>query len=90
MIQVTVPIKCISQKFDVSDLRSGSFCGISIIIQWEKIEKHLFWMKTIQNTLKHQDTGRLDALSRNIATSDPSYVAKVISGHERLPVVFRQ
>ena len=72
LLQTTVSIKCISQNFDIGDLRSGQFCDLSIISQWEKNERRLFWKKTIRNTLKHRVTGRLDTLSRNIATSDPS------------------
>ena len=48
-----------SQIFDIgdlSDLRSGQFCDLLIVSQWEKNEKRLFWTKTIQNTLKHQVT----------------------------------
>ena len=40
--------------------------------QRDKIEKRLFWMKTIINTLKHPVTGKIDTLNRKIATSDPS------------------
>ena len=72
LLQVWVSIRCISQNFDIGDLRSGQFCDLSIISQWEKNERRLFWTKTVQNTLKHRFTGRLDTLSRNIVTGDPS------------------
>ena len=35
-------------------------------------ERSLFSLKTNRNALKHRVTGRLDTLSQNIATSDPS------------------
>ena len=35
-------------------------------------ERRPFWKKPIRSTLKHRVTGRLDTLSRNIATSDTS------------------
>ena len=69
--------------------RPGPVCDLSIISQWEKIEGHIFWTKPF-GTLKHRVTGRLDTLNRNIATSDPSHVAKFISGQKRSPAVFRQ
>ena len=47
LIQVTMFIKCVSQKFDIDDLRSGQFSDLSIISQWEKNERRLFWTKTI-------------------------------------------
>ena len=76
LISVTVSIKCISGNFDIDNIRSGQFCDLSIISQWEKIEWRLFRTKTIHNTLNHLvgDIGMyvLDTLSRNIATSDPS------------------
>ena len=53
-------------------------------------ERRLFWKKTIRNTFKHRVTSRLDTLSRNIATSDPSTCCKAILGHERSPAVFWQ
>ena len=72
LLQTRVSIKCISQNFNIGDLRSGQFCDLSIISQWEKNERRLFWTKTIQNTLKHRLRGRIDTLSRNITTHDPS------------------
>ena len=72
LLQTTVSIKCISQNFDIGDLRSGQFWDLSIISQWEKNERRLFWTKNIQNTLKHRIRGRIDTLSRNIVTDDPS------------------
>ena len=62
LIQVTVSIKCISPSFDIGDQRSGQFCDLSPKCQWEKIEKRLFWTKTILNTfsLKHKITGTID------------------------------
>ena len=92
-ILVPVSIKCISRNFDICGPRSGHFCDIFIISQWKKDERRLFWKKTIRNTLKHRVTGRLDNLSRNIATNElmtPRHVAKVISGNDRSPAVFRQ
>ena len=44
----------------------------SPLCQWEKNERRLFWTKAIQNTLKHRISGRIDTLSRNIMTDDPS------------------
>ena len=64
-------MKRIFRNFDIGDLRSGQFCDLSIISQWEK-NVRLFCTKTIQNTLKHRVTGRIDFLSRNIVTGDPS------------------
>ena len=72
LIFVMVSMKLVSRNFDIGDLRSGQFCDLSITSQWEKNERHLFWTKTIRNTFKHQVTCRLNTLSRNIATSDPS------------------
>ena len=83
-------IKCKSQHFDIGGIRSGQFCDRSIISEWEKIEKRLFWTKTILSTLKQRVTGRIDTQNRKIVTSDPLYDPKVISGHERSPAVFRQ
>ena len=37
-----------------------------------KNERRIFYTKTIQNTRKHRVTGRIDILSRNIVTGDPS------------------
>ena len=53
LIFVLVSMKHISRNFDIGDLRSGQFCGLSIISQWEKNKKRLFWTKTIISTLKH-------------------------------------
>ena len=72
LLQARVSIKCLSQNFDIGDLRSGQFCDLSIISQWEKNGRRLFWKKTIGNTLKHRVTGRLDTLCRNIVIDDPS------------------
>ena len=72
LIEVTESIKCISQNFDIGFLRSGQFCDLSIISQWDKIENRLFGIKTIINILKHRVTGRIDNLNRKIATSDRS------------------
>ena len=60
-----------TQNFDISDLRLGQFCDLSIISQWKRIEKRRFWMKIIINALKHRDTGRTDTLNKKNATSDP-------------------
>ena len=65
-------MKRISRNFDIRNPRSGQFCDLSIISQWEKNERCLFWTKTIQNPLKHRAIGRLETLSRNIVTGDPS------------------
>ena len=67
---------------------AGQFCGISHYKSTEKIERRLFWTKTIRNTLKHWVTGRLDTLHRKFANSDPPHVTEVTSGHERSPAVF--
>ena len=64
-------MKRISRNFDIGDLRSGQFCDLSIISQWEKNERRLFARKPFK-TLKHRITGRIDILSRNIVTGDPS------------------
>ena len=72
LIIITVSIKCISRNFYIGDPRSGQFCDLSFICQCEKIERSLFWTKTIWNTLKPPVRCRLDILKRNIATSDPS------------------
>ena len=86
LIPVVVSIKRISRNFYIGNLRSEQFCDLSIISQWEKNERH-FFNKTIRNTLKHQITGRLDTLSRNIATSGPSSFRQ---GHGRSSAVVRQ
>ena len=71
LISVTVSIKYLSRNFDIGYPKSGKFCNFSILSQREKIERRLFWTKTVRNTLKHRFTGRFDTLPRNIATSDP-------------------
>ena len=43
-------MKWLPWNFDIGDLWSGHFCNLSIIIEWEKVEKRLFFMKTILNT----------------------------------------
>ena len=56
------------------------------LIQWEKIEKRLFWTTAILNTLKHRFTGRIDTLNRKSATSDPSgwpQGHQVMKGHRQ-------
>ena len=85
-------IKCIFPNFDIGDQRSGQFCDLSMKCEWEKIEKRLFWTKTILNTLslKHQVTGRIDNLNWKIATSAPLHDPKVTSGHERSLTVSRK
>ena len=90
LISALLSIKCISLNFNVLDPRSDQFYDLSIISQWEKNERRLFWNKTIGKTHKHQVIGRLDTLSRNIITSDPRSVTNVTSGHERSPAVCRQ
>ena len=66
-------IKFISQNFDIGDLRSGQFCDLSIISEWEQNEMRFEQKKkNIKNTLKHRVRGRIDTLSRNIVTDDPS------------------
>ena len=75
LISVTASIKYMSGNFDIGDgdPRSGHFATSPLYIgQWEKIERRLFWTKTIRNTLKHRVTGGLYTLNRNIAISDPS------------------
>ena len=72
-ISVPVSIKCLSWSFDIGDPRSGQFYDLSIICKsMEENEMQLFWANTIKNTFKHRVTGRLDTLSRNFVTSDPS------------------
>ena len=90
LTSVTVSIKCLFRNFDLDYLRSCQFCDLSIISQWEKKERHLFWTKAMLNTIQNQVTGRLDNLSRNIATSDPSsFCQGHLTGH-RAPTVIRQ
>ena len=72
LISVAVSIKRLSRNLNFRDPRSDQCCDLSIISQCDKNERRLFWKKTIRNILKHRVTGRLDTLSRNIATSDPS------------------
>ena len=72
-----IDIRTSIYKMNISEfwylwLKVRSFCDLSIISQWEKNGRQLFWKKTIRNTFKHQVTRRLDTLSRNIAISDPS------------------
>ena len=69
LLQARVCIKCVYQNFHIGDLRSGQFCDLPIISQWEKNERHLFWMKTFE-THKHRFSDILDTLRRNIATTD--------------------
>ena len=88
LIWVTVCIKCISRIFDICDLRSGQFCDLSIISQWEKIEMRLFWTNIVQNALKHRFIGKHDTLNRKNAPVTPLCAPEVISGHERSPAVF--
>ena len=72
LIAATVSIKRSSRNIEIGDLRSGQFCDVSIISQWEKHERHLFWTKAIRNILKHRVTGRLHlTMNWNVATSDP-------------------
>ena len=72
LISLPVSMKRTSRNFDIGDLRSGQFCDLSIISQWEKNERRLSCTKTIQNTLKPLFTCRIDILSRNNVTGDPS------------------
>ena len=72
LISDILSIKCTSKNFSTGDQTSGQFCDHSIISQWEKIERRLFWTKTILNTLKHRVTSnktRRDTLNQKIATS---------------------
>ena len=39
-LAILSPITCISRIFYIGDLRSGQFCGLSIISQWRNIEIH--------------------------------------------------
>ena len=50
------------------------FTPLSPISQWKKTKRRLFWMKTIQNTVKHRviGTGRLETPNRYVPTGDPS------------------
>ena len=52
--------KFLSRNFHIGDFGSCHYCRFAIISQWEKIERRLFWTKTILNTLEHQATGKLD------------------------------
>ena len=82
--------KRISLNLNICDLTSGKFRDFSIKSQREKNERHLFWTKTILNTLKHRVIGRIDILNRKILTRTLLMSPEVILGHERLPAVFRQ
>ena len=42
MMRSSVPTKRISWIFDIGDLRSGHFCDLPIISQWEKINSVIF------------------------------------------------
>ena len=93
LISLIASIKQLSQNLDIGDPRSGQFCDLSIISQCEKNERHLFWTKTIWNTLEHRVTVIIDNLNHNIATSYPSSCRrghfrswKVISNF--LPITF--
>ena len=82
-------MKHTSRNFNIGDLRSGQFCDLSIISQWETNERRLFWTKTIQNTRKHRFTGTIDILSRNIVTVDPSSCRQGhFRSYGRSPAVF--
>ena len=56
------------QEEGVAHLRTGrnmtSLPYIMPSCQWEKIERRLFWTKTIRNTLKRRVTDRIDTLTR--------------------------
>ena len=71
LISVPVSMKDISRNFYIGDLRSGQFCDLSIVSQWEKNERRLL----DENHSKHYETScyrcRIDTLSRNIVTGDP-------------------
>ena len=88
LISVTESIKCSSRNFDIGGPRSGQVRDLCIISHCEKIERRLFWTKTILNALKYRVTGIIDVLNRNIALGTLFHGAKVSSGHERSPVVF--
>ena len=78
----------ITLKLSAIDIRTSIYETISEFwYRWPKVrsilrplhyksmgenERRLFCTKTIQNTLKHRITGRIDFLSRNIVTGDPS------------------
>ena len=90
-IFVMVSIKCISRNFDIGDLRSGQFCDLSIISQWEKKMKGASFarkpLKTLSNIELQVELTSWIGILRPVT---PRLVAKVISGHERSPAVFRQ
>ena len=62
--------------FSIGDLRSGQFCDLSILRQWEKSNALLL----AKNTLKHRDTCKHDIEPEN-CTCDPFCVPEAISHH---------
>ena len=47
-IRVTVTTKGIPRNFDIGDPRSGQFCDLSIIRQWEKLKGAFFGRKPFE------------------------------------------
>ena len=79
-------IKCISQNFDISYLKSGKFCDLSILSIGEASVLD-------ENHSKHSNIGlqvELTTIIGKLRPLTPSHDPKVTSGHERSPTVFRQ
>ena len=72
LISLPVSIKYISRNFVIDDPRSGRFWDLSITsTSMGESKRHIFWKKTIRNTLKHRFAVRFDSLTQNIGTNDP-------------------
>ena len=86
-----VSIKCISRNFHVLDPRSGQFCNLSIrYVNGRKMKGVSFGRKLseiLSNIGLQVDLTSWVGILRPVT---PRRVAKIISGHERSPAVFRQ
>ena len=87
LVSVPVSMKCI---FYIGDLRSSQFYDLSIISQWEKNERCLFWTKTFEALSNIRVQVDLTPWVGILWPVTPHHVARVISGHERSPTIFRQ
>ena len=81
MMSSSVPTKRISRIFDIGDLRSGHFCDLPIISQWEKKSTPLYlhWPKHIRVELYR--IGEVWTIRVKICIAYPS------KGHLRSPDV---
>ena len=93
LASVTVSIKCLSQKFDITDPMSGQLADLSIAYMWingRKMKCAYFGrnpFKTLSNIGLQVDLIPWVGILRPLA---PCPVANVVSGRERSPAVSRQ